>query len=310
LLDNGGVEFDVDRFSGHATAGREALGGGNPQRALREFDAGLALWRGEAYADVRDAAWVVPEVARLEELRLAVVEGRCTALIELGAHDVAVVELDAHVQAHPLREHSCELLALALYRTGRQADALGVLRATRTRLADELGIDPGAALQRLERDILTQSPVLDWHPPTSPRPVTAAVTVAPTSTTRPAPVEEQDIFIGRKAALGRLVDALTAGRRGRVVLVAGEPGIGKTRLLRRFAELAGVPVAWGACPEHVAAPRCGPGSKCCARYAPIIRSAWCRARWPSCWTGTLSSWRRAWTWPVPRCDGSRRSAYT
>jgi DNA-binding SARP family transcriptional activator len=256
LLGNGGTEFDVDQFGGHATAGREALGRGEPQRAQREFDAGLALWRGEAYADVRDAAWVAPEVARLEELRLAVVEGRCTALIKLGAHEVAAAELETHVQAHPLREHSCELLALALYRAGRQADALGVLRATRTRLADELGIDPGPALQRLERDILTQAPVLDWHPPTSPRPVTAAGRAAAASTTRLAPVEEQDVFIGREAALGRLVKALTAvtDGRGQVVLVAGEPGIGKTSLLRRFAELAGVPVAWGSCPEHVAAP--------------------------------------------------------
>jgi DNA-binding SARP family transcriptional activator len=257
LLDGGDAEFDVDRFNGHATAGREALGRGDPQQAQREFDAGLALWRGEAYADVRDAAWVAPEVARLEELRVSVVEGRCAALIELGCHEVAAAELETHVQAHPLHEHSCELLALALYRAGRQADALGVLRATRNRLADELGIDPGTALQRLERNILTQAPVLDWHPPTSPRTVATAATVAPrTSTAGPAPVEDQDIFIGREATLQRLVDAVTAaaGGRGRVVLLAGEPGVGKTRLLRRFVELAGVPVAWGSCPEHVTAP--------------------------------------------------------
>jgi DNA-binding SARP family transcriptional activator len=155
LLDSGGAEVDVRRFTEHATAGWEALRRGNPRRALTEFDAGLALWRGEAYADVRDAAWAAPEIARLEELRLSVVQGRCAALIELGAHEVAVAELEAHVQLHPLREHSCELLALALYRAGRQADALGVLRATRMRLADELGLDPGTALQRLEHDVLT-----------------------------------------------------------------------------------------------------------------------------------------------------------
>ncbi|MGH3790206.1 MAG: BTAD domain-containing putative transcriptional regulator [Pseudonocardiaceae bacterium] len=251
LLDSGGAVLDVYRFTGHCAVGREALHHGDPQRALSEFDAGLALWRGEAYADVRDAAWAAPEIARLEELRLVVVEDRCTALLELGSPDVAVAELEAHVQRHPLREHSCELLALALYRAGRQADALTVLRVTRTRLAEELGIDPGTALQRLERDILTQTPALDWHLPTSPRP--AATVLPPVSMTGPTMVEEHDIFIGRETALQRLVDAV-AGGRGRVVLVAGEPGIGKTGLLRRFAELAGVPVAWGSCPEHVAAP--------------------------------------------------------
>lgn len=254
LLDSGSTEFDVYQFAGHATAGREALRQGDPQRALSEFDAGLALWRGEAYADVRDVAWVAPEVARLEELRSAVVEERCVALLELGFPDVAVAELEAHVQLHPLREHSCELLALALYRAGRQADALEVLRAIRTRLADELAIDPSTTLQRLERDILTQAPTLDRQLPTSQRPVATAVGPR-ASTTAPAPVDKQDIFVGREAALQRLVDALAAARsRGRVVLVSGQPGIGKTGLLRRFTELAGVPVVWGSCPEHVAVP--------------------------------------------------------
>lgn len=256
LLDIGGAEFDVHRFTGHATAGLEALLQGDPQRALSEFDAGLAWWRGEAYADVHDLDWVAPEVARLGELRSAVLEGRCAALLELGFHDMAVAELEAHVQLHPLREHSCELLALALYRAGRQADALAVLRATRTRLADELAIDPSTTLRRLERDILTQAPTLDWHSPTSRRLVAAAVPVAPAAaTTASAPVENQNVFVGREAALRRLVDAVAAVRsRGRMVLVSGEPGIGKTGLLRRFAELAGVPVVWGCCPEQVAVP--------------------------------------------------------
>jgi hypothetical protein len=257
LLDSGGAEFDVWRFTCQTTAGREAWDRGDPKLAVSEFDAGLALWRGEAYADVRDAGWVVPEVVRLEELRLSVIEGRGAALLALGAPEVAVGELEVHVQAHPLREHGCELLALALYRTGRQADALAVLRATRTRLAQDLGIDPGTALQRLERDILTQAPVLDWHPATWPRTLAAAVTVTPrASTTGPALVEEGEIFVGREEALQRLVDAsaVAAGGRGQVVLVTGEPGIGKTGLLRRFAELADVPVVWGASPEHVAAP--------------------------------------------------------
>jgi DNA-binding SARP family transcriptional activator len=260
LLDSRSVEVDVRRFTGHATAGRAALAGGNPQQAVREFDAALELWRGPPYAEVHDAGWAAPEILRLEEMRLSVIEGRFMALLELGAHQVAVAELEAHVGAHPFREYGCELLALALYRGGRQAEALGVLRCTRRRLAEELGIDPGRALQRLERDILTQAAALDWHPPRpSPTmlvtaPARASVQV-PTSTTLPELVDDE-VFVGRESALQRLVDVLGAvvRGRGRMVLVAGEPGIGKTSLLRRFGELASVPVAWGRCLEHLAAP--------------------------------------------------------
>lgn len=274
LLSSCGVEIDAHRFNCHATEGREALSRGNPQQALSEFDAGLALWRGEAYADIRDIPSLTPEAARLDELWMSVLEGRCAALIELGAHELAVAELEAHARSNPLREHACELLALALYRSGRQADALAVLRATRARLADELGIDPGTALQRLEHDILTHAPLLDWRRPTALRTVAAAVTAASTVSTRSsAPVENQDIFVGRDTALHRLINALAAAAsgRGRVVLVSGEPGIGKTGLLRRFAQLADVPVVWGACPEHVAAPPLWP-------WEQALRAV--RARWP------------------------------
>jgi DNA-binding SARP family transcriptional activator len=206
LLDSRAVDVDAHRFSGYATSGWEAWGRGDPQRALSEFDAGLALWRGQAYAEVADVGGVVPEVARLEELRLSVVQGRCAALLALGAHEVAVAELEAHVQAYPLREHGCELLALGLYRAGRQADALAVLRAMRTRLGEELGIDPGAALQRLEHDILTQAPTLDWHPSGT---VAATATVGPGgSATAPVAVEGQDVSTALSGAVRDLSDAL------------------------------------------------------------------------------------------------------
>lgn len=261
LLDSRVVEVDVHRFGERATAGWQALDRGDPQQALTEFEAGLALWRGQAYAEVADAMYVVPEVARLEELRLSVVEGRCAALLAVGAHEIAVAELQAFMQTHPLREYGCELLGLALYRAGRQADALAVLRTHRKRLADELGIEPRPVLQHLECDILNQAPALDSHA----IPAVPAMAVPSRSTASPRvcgtgpllrPVADGEVFVGREVALRQLAEALaaaTAGQ-GRVVTVSGEPGIGKTSLLRRFAKLAGVPVLWGACPEHVATP--------------------------------------------------------
>jgi DNA-binding SARP family transcriptional activator len=167
LLDSRVVEVDVNRFAEHAAAGRQALDLGDPQQALSEFEAGLALWRGPAYAEVADSTYVAPETKRVEEFRLSAIEGRCQALLGVGAHEMAVADLEAFTEAYPLREYGHELLSLALYRAGRQADALAALRANQKRLAEELGIDPGPALRRLERAILIQDPVLDWNPPQS-----------------------------------------------------------------------------------------------------------------------------------------------
>ena len=129
LLDGRVVAVDVRRFGEHATAGWHAWERGDPRRALGEFEAGLALWRGPAYAEVATVAGVAPEVARLEELQLSMGEARCAALLAVGAHERAVAELEAFVRAHPLREYGTELLCRALYRAGRQADALEALRA-------------------------------------------------------------------------------------------------------------------------------------------------------------------------------------
>ena len=263
LLDSRMVDVDVHRFGARAKAGWQASDRGDPHQALIEFEACLALWRGQAYAEVTEAACVVPEVARLEELRLSVVEARCAALLAVGSHGVAVAELEAFIQAHPLREYGYELLSLALYRAGRQADALGVLRTVQKKLAEELGIDPRPSLQTLEREILNQDPALDWHP--TPAAPTLTVPTAPPRAAADVPAvpgpdgldgSDRDVFVGREAALRQLAEALAAAGagHGRVVTVSGEPGIGKTSLLRRFADLAGVPVLWGTCPEHVSAP--------------------------------------------------------
>ncbi|MGH3876824.1 MAG: BTAD domain-containing putative transcriptional regulator [Actinophytocola sp.] len=262
LLDAGSVDVDVRWFGDHAAAGWQAWDREDPQQALREFEAGLALWRGHAYPEVAHAPCVLPEVARLEELRLSVVEMRNAALLAVGAHEVAVAELGAFMKANPLREYGCELLSLALYRSGRQAEALEVLRTIQTRLTDELGLDPRPALQHLKREILNQAPSLDWRPISAAETAAAAdepvfIPQARGPATPPKP-ETSDgvVFVGRQTALQPLTEALSAAEagRGQVVLVSGEPDIGKTSLLRRFTELIDGPALWGTCPEHVSTP--------------------------------------------------------
>ena len=121
----------------------------------------LALWRGPPLADFRYEAFARNEIGRLEELRLVALEQRLEADLAVGRHAEAVPELEALVREHPLRESLRGLLMLALYRSGRQADALAVMQDARATLRDELGLDPGQALQQLEKAILLQDPSLD-----------------------------------------------------------------------------------------------------------------------------------------------------
>ena len=122
---------------------------------------GLQLWRGPALAEYADRPWAQPEILRLDELRSLARERLAAARIERGEAAVVVGELEGLVAEMPLREERWRLLALALYRANRQADALGALRRARQTFADELGVDPGPALRALEADILAQSPALD-----------------------------------------------------------------------------------------------------------------------------------------------------
>ena len=130
-------------------------------RVLDLSDEALALWRGPAYAEFADEPWAVAERARLAELRLGLIERQAAARLALGLVAQAVPDLQAHVSGHPWREEAWRLLALALYRSGRQAEALDVIRRARSLLATELGLDPGPALAALEAGILRQAAQLD-----------------------------------------------------------------------------------------------------------------------------------------------------
>src|SRR5690242_17604386 len=153
--------LDAARFQGGFTAGQAALDAGRPAEAAETLRRALGLWRGGVLADLADYAFTRPEAARLEELRLAAVEARVDADLGLGRHDALTAELERLVAKHPLRERLHGQLMLALYRCGRQADALAAYRHVCDLLADELGIDPGEPLQRLHACVLAHDQALD-----------------------------------------------------------------------------------------------------------------------------------------------------
>jgi DNA-binding SARP family transcriptional activator/ABC-type transport system substrate-binding protein/streptogramin lyase len=153
--------IDVRRFERLLEEGRRANAAGNPKDAVEVLDQALGLWHGNALADVAYEDFARAESDRLEELRLVATEERIDAELTLGQHYALVPELESLVAKHPLRERLRGQLMLALYRSGRQAEALGVYSDTRRRLVEELGIEPGVALKELEQAILGQNPSLD-----------------------------------------------------------------------------------------------------------------------------------------------------
>jgi DNA-binding SARP family transcriptional activator/streptogramin lyase len=152
--------IDRNRFEALAARGRRELDSGDSERALATHEEALALWRGAPLEELAYQPFAQGEIARLEELREAVVEGRIDALLELGRHDLAIPELEERVAVEPLRERPRGQLMLALYRAGRQADALEQYREARAALVEELGLEPSEELRRLERAILDHDPSL------------------------------------------------------------------------------------------------------------------------------------------------------
>ena len=167
-------QLDLHLFEAHVAEGRTALGGGDPAAAVREFTAALDLWRGAPLADLTYESFAQEAIGRLQELHASVTEDRLAAQLELGLHAESVAELQVLTGRYPLRERLREQLMLALYRSGRQADALAVYHDARKALVEQLGIEPGRALHQLERAILAQDPALAYHP-VSDRPARAAL---------------------------------------------------------------------------------------------------------------------------------------
>jgi DNA-binding SARP family transcriptional activator len=224
--------------------GPPALSGDELTDCVAELDRVLALWRGTPYAELDDAPAAVAERNRLEELRLVALEDRAVAGLALGHHSTVAAELEAMTAAYPLRERLWSLRALALTRSGRQADALQVLREVRDVLDEELGIEPSAELRDLQTAVLRQDPSLEWvAPPRQPGVPVVPLRPRPAA---PAPGTGPEWpMVGRDDDLAALHEAWARARGGAAtfVVLTGEPGIGKSRLA---AELVGAARAEGA----------------------------------------------------------------
>ena len=199
-------QLDANRFAGLVQEGRLALADGRPAEASALLDEALALWRGPPLAEFSDRPFVRTEAARLEELRLAALEDRIEAGLALGSDGTLVGELEALITEHPLRERLRRQLMLALYRAGRQAEALAVYKKTRDMLIDELGIEPSRALHDLERAILRQDPSLDLPEPESGD-GNAAEVVATAALPEPQEVRKTvSVVVARLESVGKQLD--------------------------------------------------------------------------------------------------------
>ncbi|HEU0337288.1 MAG TPA: BTAD domain-containing putative transcriptional regulator [Gaiellaceae bacterium] len=187
-------ELDADRFAEGLEAGRRALAAGDAKDAASSLGDALALWRGPALADFAYERFARAEIDRLEELRLAALTERIEAELALGRHADVIGELEVLVARHPLDERLCGQLMLALYRSGRQAEALQRYQAQRRVLVEQLGIEPGRQLRALELEILNQDPSLE-RPEAAPREVAAAPSAA-----SPRPSRRQLVRAGLVAA--------------------------------------------------------------------------------------------------------------
>ncbi|MEV5436517.1 AfsR/SARP family transcriptional regulator [Streptomyces sp. NPDC052682] len=218
-----------------------------PADAAARLQEALGWWRGPAYGEFADQPWARAEGHRLAELRLHAVERHAEALLALGHADRVAADLRAHTAGHPGREHAWRLLALALYRTGRQGDALDVLRRARAALAEEQGLEPGPGLRGLEEDILRQAGHL--------RPAPGAGGAAGQVWERVASAYDRTVAAGARTRLESTVDllrglavsggsGLLAAREHRVTAIAAAEDLGDAELTARLIGAYDVPAVW------------------------------------------------------------------
>lgn len=217
-------ELDAAAFVADLVQARSATARGDPAGAAAALVRGLGRWRGEAYGEVASEPWAAPEAARLEELRVAATEDLAEAHLQAGDPAAALAVAEPLVANHPLRERARGLQMLALYRSGRQADALRAYQAARDALVEELGIDPGPELRALEAAILAHDETLLAAPAAPPAPRSAPARAE----RRAEPPVPATPTIGRDdlvdAVVVRLAEPAT-----RLVTLTGPGGVGKTR---------------------------------------------------------------------------------
>ncbi|MGW1174694.1 BTAD domain-containing putative transcriptional regulator [Kitasatospora sp. NPDC002543] len=267
--------LDVSLFEREAERGQELLQRNESAAALESFERALALWRGPALADVETGGRLFSYVTRLEELRFRILELRIEADLEAGRHRELISELKALVLAHPLHEHLHGLLMVALHRSGRRHEALEVYRILRQKMIDELGLEPGSDLARLQYTLLSDPPA-EPPEPRGPQPAPVAPALAPAGerTPAPAPAHSPTLlppaavfpapplsppdsigtpaqlpaglagFVGRQAVLKELEAALREpddpeahGTAARIGVISGPPAIGKSAVAVHLAHL-------------------------------------------------------------------------
>jgi DNA-binding SARP family transcriptional activator/DNA-binding CsgD family transcriptional regulator len=257
-------DLDVNSFDRLRELGQRQLADGDPHGAVATLNNALDLWRGEALTGV-PGPFAEIHRGRLAELRVATIEQRAKAILDVGGHAELSAELATLITEYPLRESLRKLLMIALYRSDRHAEALEVFREARRVLVEELGIEPGTGLRRLHDRILARDPELE-APAQPPAPVEAAGSARPSGTTPekrlsvvPARGPKQrpstdDLFVGRAVEIATLQDPLREVLRGggHVVWIEGEAGIGKSELLSKTladAEKHGCQLAWSVADE-------------------------------------------------------------
>src|SRR5215207_5727154 len=248
-------QLDAERFRRLVDDGRRALAADEPEHAGALLRQALALWRGPPLAELAFAPFAQGAIAALQEERLVALETRLEADLRAGRHAELVPELQRLVAEHPLRERLHGRLMLALYRAGRQADALEAYRHARATLVEELGIEPGIELRELERAVLTQDPDLAAPAASGAEPAAAPLVLIPAA---PTPT------VGREADVAYLCAAVRDPDT-RLTTVVGPGGVGKTRLAAEAARAIGHEFRHGArfvslaavgADEHVASTIC------------------------------------------------------